>query len=282
MRASPPPAPRMKFSSLSSGWYSNSAGMLVMKVTIHSTPVMRASLRVRASHGGASAPPSERVGEDMGIPAPLCNERADPARDRQTREAAPEAGPQGPPRPIVEARRRRTYRGPEKWRTFFEKSNVAPFRHVGQRGAGLVEANMRPLNMACRSSTAVCGVPVMQDAAGLASVWRAAHGRSLGGAGRNGRHACRGDSGGPAWGAPARWEVDESRVDPGLNDKPRDHGVGVPHVAAAQFLAAAPARGRLGRGRARVARRPGPRSGAEDCRPPRRCRGYARHASGGS
>src|SRR3954452_10860341 len=140
MRASPPPAPRMKFSSLSSGWYSNSAGMLVMKVTIHSTPVMRASLRVRASHGGASAPPSERVGEDMGIPAPLCNERADPARGRQTREAAPEAGPQGPPRPIVEARRRRTYRGPEKWRTFFEKSNVAQFRHVGQRGAGLVEA----------------------------------------------------------------------------------------------------------------------------------------------
>src|SRR3954447_25324418 len=134
MRASPPPAPRMKFSSLSSGWDSNSAGMLVMKVTIHSTPVMRASLRVRASHGGASAPPSERVGEDMGIPAPLCNERADPARGRQTREAAPEAGPQGPPRPIVEARRRRTYRGPAQGRTVFAKSYDTPIQPDAQRG----------------------------------------------------------------------------------------------------------------------------------------------------
>src|SRR3954451_12326732 len=89
MRASPPPAPRMKFSSCSSGWYSSSAGMLVMKVTIHSTPVIRASLRVAGSDRGPGAPPSERCDEDMGIPAPLWNEGADPARGRQ-RERPPE------------------------------------------------------------------------------------------------------------------------------------------------------------------------------------------------
>src|SRR4051812_1211723 len=87
--------------------------MLVMKVAIRSNPVMRASLRAPGSEAEPSAAPLERCGEGMDMPAPS-SRSADPATGRHTRAAAREAGPQGPPRRIMEARREPTiYTRPE-------------------------------------------------------------------------------------------------------------------------------------------------------------------------
>src|SRR4051812_11906638 len=80
MRLSPPPAPRMKFGLLSRGSYSRTAGMLVMKVAIHSRPVMRASLRRESSAGRSDA--EDAFGADTDMPTPLGTQERTPCGRR--------------------------------------------------------------------------------------------------------------------------------------------------------------------------------------------------------
>src|SRR4051812_46607761 len=176
--------------------------MLVTKVTIHSTPVIRASLRALGSDGGPSAPPLERCDDDMGIPAPLCNEGADPARGRHTREAAREAGPQGPPRRMWRRGALLTYTGRKKKRTFFSgiqprggwgrvhgpidpvvdrldvDRSVRPDMDDGRAGLGTrapgvprVQARRARDRRGAGPQRLVCGVPATQDAARRAGAW---------------------------------------------------------------------------------------------------------------
>src|SRR4051794_19480906 len=90
MRASPPPAPRMKLGSLSSGSYNRTAGMLVTKVTIHSTPVISASLRSDISAGRSDA--EDPSGEDTDMPTPL-GKQGRTACGRRGAGASRRAGP---------------------------------------------------------------------------------------------------------------------------------------------------------------------------------------------
>src|SRR4051794_369272 len=90
MRLSPPPAPRMKLGSLSRGSYRRTAGMLVMKVAIHSRPVMRASLRSDISAGRSDA--EDAFGEDTDMPTPLGTQGWTPCGRRGARSSR-RAGP---------------------------------------------------------------------------------------------------------------------------------------------------------------------------------------------
>src|SRR3954467_10813641 len=94
MRASPPPARRMKLGSLSSGSYNRTAGMLVTKVTIHSTPVIRASLRSDISAGRSDA--EDTSGEDADMPTPLATQGRTACGAVGGGE--PKGGTAGPPR----------------------------------------------------------------------------------------------------------------------------------------------------------------------------------------
>src|SRR5919206_4955944 len=91
MRASPPPAPRMKSLSLSSGSYSNTAGMLVMNVAIHGKPVMVASLRGGISVERAAA--DDRFGKDTDMPTLLSDAGCGPLRARRGARSTPDRGP---------------------------------------------------------------------------------------------------------------------------------------------------------------------------------------------
>src|SRR4051794_37343434 len=73
IRVSPPPAPRMKLESLSSGSYNSTAGMLVMKLRIHSRPVILPSSRGVANRfcDGTDMPPP------LGAQGPIGAEHTD-------------------------------------------------------------------------------------------------------------------------------------------------------------------------------------------------------------